>query len=135
MLRICTYTHAVCGFDEWLLPDAAAGNIITCWLTASTPTPAGKDVYVPLVEDSSSNMSLLHIGAAEGPPSSCPCLFSALLYAAATPTACVFMHTYTHLPCIHADGMEDLTPAPPFGILEPARHRADGLPREHGALN
>ncbi|KAF8058918.1 5FCL [Scenedesmus sp. PABB004] len=51
---------------------------------------AGKQVFVPLVEEGQSCMRLLHI-----------------------------------------DTLNDLQPAPPFGILEPPRTRPDGTPREH----
>ena len=49
----------------------------------------GKRCFVPLVQDSSSNMQMLQI-----------------------------------------DGLEDLHPAPPFGILEPAASRPDGSARQ-----
>ncbi|KAF6259827.1 5-Formyltetrahydrofolate cycloligase [Scenedesmus sp. NREL 46B-D3] len=49
----------------------------------------GKQCFVPLVEDSQSNMALLHI-----------------------------------------DSLQDLQPAPPFGILEPKRQQQDGSDRQ-----
>jgi 5-formyltetrahydrofolate cyclo-ligase len=79
---------------------AAASSIgiyITCERLREVDTGAvlaaalqqGKRCYVPLVQDSASNMQLLHIGS-----------------------------------------LQDLHPAPPFGILEPGASGADGSPRE-----
>eukprot|EP00775_Hariotina_reticulata_P011916 gene11916-12060_t len=77
----------------------SVGLYVTCERLREVDTMAvlqaalqqGKQCYIPLVEDSNSNMSLLHI-----------------------------------------DTLEDLQPAPPFGILEPSRHHPDGSPRQHG---
>lgn len=75
---------------------SSVGLYVTCERLREVDTAAllgealqhGKQVFVPLVEDKSSNMSLLHI------------------------------HT-----------LQDLQPAPPFGILEPSRNHPDSSPR------
>ena len=110
----------------------------------------GKRCYVPLVDDRGGNMRLLHVGAraralAVGHELLPACL---LLPAAAAATARLGLPASLSQPPTflqtkpngnvqsksnQTDSLDEMKPAPPFGILEPPSTYADGAPRESGA--